>query len=320
MNSKISNLRVFATFVVVLGHSIIIFDPGWAAMYGYAHDYQSPFWVLVKKVINLFQMELFFMISGFCFWYTLKKGKSTIAILKDKTVRLLVPFVCVALLWTVPLRYLAQYPRYEYSSLITNLFNAVSLSDSGHLWFLPVLFGAFMLGLMLYRCCKHRFVAVVVPLALYFFSPIIGIYYFALLFKYVVFFCIGMILNQILSEQSRSSCKLLIVIMVVGLMAVGCSAINALHICLKLLVSLAIVLFFYLIVPSTEIAPVRFFDRYSYGIYLFHSPVLYIGMCYWAFLPPPIYISLQLVLSISISILIASLLRKSKLKFIIGEK
>ena len=43
---------------------------------------------------------------------------------------------------------------------------------------------------------------------------------------------------------------------------------------------LAIVLLLYYLVPNKENKVMSFFDKYSYGIYLFHSPLIYIAFTY----------------------------------------
>lgn len=84
-NYLISNLRVLAILLVVLGHSIIIYDPNWTT---YNTPFHSVFLVTLKKIINLFQMELFFSLSGFLFFYTTQKKFKIKSLLKKKTITL----------------------------------------------------------------------------------------------------------------------------------------------------------------------------------------------------------------------------------------
>lgn len=58
---KIDNLRAIAILLVVLGHSIIIYDPNWGLI---TSDIEClPFFYL-KQMINLIQMPLFFFNFG----------------------------------------------------------------------------------------------------------------------------------------------------------------------------------------------------------------------------------------------------------------
>lgn len=54
---RISNIRALAIMIVVLGHSIIIYDTNWGY---YTAKYQSEMLQSLKHIINYFQMPLFF--------------------------------------------------------------------------------------------------------------------------------------------------------------------------------------------------------------------------------------------------------------------
>lgn len=73
MNTKIENLRALAIILVVLGHSIIIYDSSWSTAMGIDTAVSSPLLCWLKHCINLIQMPLFFSISGFCFYFSIKK-------------------------------------------------------------------------------------------------------------------------------------------------------------------------------------------------------------------------------------------------------
>ena len=69
MNSNIITLRAFAIIIVVLGHSIILYDPSWT---WYVPGQECPFFAGLKKIINVIQMPLFFSLSGYLFYYTIQ--------------------------------------------------------------------------------------------------------------------------------------------------------------------------------------------------------------------------------------------------------
>lgn len=74
MNSNITTLRAFAIIIVVLGHSIILYDPSWT---WYVPGQECPFFAELKKIINVVQMPLFFSLSGYLFYYTIQKYSFT---------------------------------------------------------------------------------------------------------------------------------------------------------------------------------------------------------------------------------------------------
>ena len=63
-NEAIEKLRAFAIVIVVIGHSIIIFDPNWGI---YTTNNKCDFLYILKQIINIIQMPIFFAISIFSF-------------------------------------------------------------------------------------------------------------------------------------------------------------------------------------------------------------------------------------------------------------
>ena len=82
-------------------------------------------------------MELFFSLSGFLFFYTTQKKFKIKSLLKKKTIRLLIPFLLIGLFYLIPIRFIANYPPYESTSLIRIIYSFLTVNDCGHLWFLP---------------------------------------------------------------------------------------------------------------------------------------------------------------------------------------
>lgn len=62
MDIRIVNLRVLAIVIVVLGHSIILYDPSWGVMHT---TVEMLLFQCIKEGINFIQIKLFFSISGF---------------------------------------------------------------------------------------------------------------------------------------------------------------------------------------------------------------------------------------------------------------
>ena len=104
-NETIEKLRVFAIIIVVLGHSIIIFDPNWGI---YTTNNKCEFLYILKQFINIIQMPIFFAISGFLFYNTCEKYKF-LKLCKEKIIRIIIPFIVVTLFWLIPIRLIANY-------------------------------------------------------------------------------------------------------------------------------------------------------------------------------------------------------------------
>lgn len=158
-SNKLTNLRALAILIVVLGHSIIMFDPGWSLFQPTTQAYH-PF-VVLKKIINLIQMPLFFSISGYLYFWTVNR-RSFKKILKTKTFRILIPFVMVLLLYSNPIKHclgIQGYESYRYL-LHQNIF----LQHLGHLWFLPVLFTLFVLSYVPLRWKSPQLSIIFIPI------------------------------------------------------------------------------------------------------------------------------------------------------------
>lgn len=89
-NYKISNLRALAIITVVLGHSIIIYNSFWNIM---PTSNTCIFFDKLKNIINFYQMELYFFISGFLFFKTVGKDITYLSFIKGKILRLLIPYI-----------------------------------------------------------------------------------------------------------------------------------------------------------------------------------------------------------------------------------
>ena len=137
--------------MVVLGHSIIIYSSQWSI---YTTTNESSILSLLKQVINIFQMPLFFSLSGFLFYYSERKY-GWLQIIKGKLLRLGIPFLCFSFLWLFPIRMFVQYPGYKEISLVNIVISKILLGyDNGHMWYLPTLFICFVYSVVFSRLFK----------------------------------------------------------------------------------------------------------------------------------------------------------------------
>lgn len=136
-NYKIANLRALAIIVVVLGHSIILYSDAWSLMPTSVH---CEIFNKTKWVIDRFQMELYFMISGYLMWFSVKKTLPFIEFAKKKALRLLIPYVAFGLCWMLPIKYALQIPTVQNLNIIQIIGRFFGGIDNGHLWFLYTLF------------------------------------------------------------------------------------------------------------------------------------------------------------------------------------
>ena len=140
-NYKIVNLRAIAILTVVIGHSIIIYSSEWNSI---QTSVECPFFDSLKHIINLYQMQLFFFISGFLMYGTLQKNISFKQFFNDKVNRLIIPYFFVGLLWMIPVKSLINISDFSIDQLFSQIINLFDGISNGHLWFLFSLFTMFM--------------------------------------------------------------------------------------------------------------------------------------------------------------------------------
>lgn len=323
-NYQIVNLRVLAIMSVVLGHSCIIYDGYWNT---YPAAYNSTFFMWLKAVITAYQMQLFFAISGFLFYYTSRKH-TYIEIVKKKSKRLLIPFFFVGLCWLIPVRLIAHYPKYggSYISGIIEFLN----SDWGHLWFLPVLFVLFIcLYHLLKLNCKSSKELIdigilIVCLLIGFGSKFLPLHpLFKLSLNWAFWFVLGFYLcNKTIKLPNRKSMisTMILITTIFSILLLPIEWEGLIGKAIGFVVSLLIVMSLFLYVSNRSSEMINYLDKNSMGIFLFHSPIIYVLYDRFAMvLPPFAMVSLNFVVSVIISIFITMVIRKVGFSFLIGE-
>ncbi|MFC0346060.1 acyltransferase family protein [Epilithonimonas hispanica] len=323
-NSQIVNLRVFAIFFVVIGHCVIIFDPRWDI---YHPTYPSKSLYYFKEFINSFQMQLFFSISGFLYYYS-KNKKNNIEFIIDKGKRLLIPFLFVGLVYLIPIRFLAHYPNYSngYFSALGDFFIK---NDCGHLWFLPTLFGIFIISKYLISFVEN---SIVLKLALFVIAILTSVFnghfpsflYINLILKWEVFFLLGYYVHaykDVLFDKRYKNLWYLGVIVLPPLLYIRFLTLQtSIGAPIRFVFSILMVLIMYRFMPSKTSELISFFDKNSFGIYLFHAPVIYVVFDNFYYMYPWQLVGIAFFSSCSIALLITYSLRLLKLEIMIGEK
>ena len=77
--------------------------------------------------------------------------------------------------------------------------------------------------------------------------------------------------------------------------------------------SLAIVMILYYLVPNKENKVMSFFDKYSYGIYLFHSPLIYIAFTYAPNISPLLMFAINFIIMGSVALLLSHIVKSQNI-------
>ena len=183
--SQIDALRGIAIFLVVLGHSIILYP---------IDLHQNDICLFIFNWLSSVHMPLFFAISGFCFSY---RGNYKTFIWK-KVKRLLIPYIVFNMIDVIPrylLSSLVNRPRGIGESLKRMVFNG------GEYWFLYTLFIIFLIYPFIYKLIKnnrYKFIGLLFLLLIArFCMPSISIFNLSSVITNLFYFSIGVIVKEI---------------------------------------------------------------------------------------------------------------------------
>lgn len=317
---RIVNLRALAITIVVLGHSIILYDPSWGIM---DSTVEMPFFQYLKEGISFIQMKLFFSISGFLLYYQYRSSRlgSWCSFIKKKSQRLLIPYLMIALLWMNPIKILLNVPGYDFSPKL--IFRQLVGLDCGHLWFLPTLTLIFILVFALLklneRWEKNNNYGIWSILCL-FMALSVNHFRFPSIFMvsnamcYAVYFFYGFILNHILNNIKFGGGKLFLLLLLVSIFTYPMH-----HKVFELFESFTLLTLFYIIVPNKTSKFIDIISKNSYGIYLLHSPLIYITFTYMANDNPWKVVGINFIIFGFVAMLMTIFINRTKFRFIIGN-
>lgn len=321
-SEDIMKLRVYATILVVVGHAIIIYDPTW----GVFNTVNSSIILYnLKKFINLIQMPIFVFVSGYLYFRSVEKGKYNkfYLIFKDKFKRLILPFISVIILWMIPIRIIIGLKSTIEKGYLKAVFYAVIGRESGHLWFLPTLFIIFMTMYIIVKYCKVKDeVLIIIFLVMNFISDMMpGLFYISTVFKYYIYFYVGFVIakNKVdINKINKNNIYFLFI--TTSILSIFIIKSEKISIILYLITSVSGIIASYLLCKSIKLNEViKFINKNSFAIYLLHTPIMYVIFNYFSDISPIFLVTINIIMGIGLSIIVAYVLRVCKLNFIIGE-
>ena len=326
---QIGNIRALCIFLVVLGHSIILYSSAWDL---YSTEVSAPALDLMKKFIDPIQMPLFFSLSGYLFVFTHSKHRGFLSLLKTKALRLLVPYFGIGLIYMLPIRLAIGYPGYQGRTAVQLLTNFLISSDVGHLWFLPALFLMFLLAELILNAAEKLPLVRRAP-ALFLCAAALGLYlegyrislgYAPLQSAYgnLLWFSLGYGLcawRDVAERIFRSRIvKLALAASAIGLLGFEI-LVAPMRVALTLLARALFIVSVYGVMTEKTCSVVEKIDRNSFGIYLFHSPLIYITFANIPNAHPAVVVFINLVVFGAVAYGLTSLVRKTKFRLLIGE-
>lgn len=318
---RINNIRAVAILVVVFGHSIILYSSTWNL---YETLQTSIILDNIKEIINIFQMPLFFSLSGYLFSFSRMEQPFGI-FLKKKIRRLIIPFIVIGAFWMIPIKMILGYVGYQNYNFIQAVVRMLLNQENGHLWYLPTLFLLFIIfwiyKKLVRNSIKNDGFLVILLLIIGVFCwrlPSWNVPYLNYIYQYAWSFAFGMMIPKLPQMKNVKYGTFLKIFIFLGVSV-------AVFIDVIFLdrndsfISLMVVYLFYLIIPNKESVILNAISRNSFGMYLFHSPLIYITFTFFPNASPYKVVLLNFVVFGIISYYLTEFARKCKVGFIIGE-
>lgn len=324
--SEYSNLKAFATVLVVVGHITRIFTSG-----GVIQVSNNAVCQFITDVIYSFHMPLFMCVSGAIYFQCVKNGKyqSYRNMIKNKAKRLMLPYLFWGLFYVAPVVKLLNITGLSFQKYV--LFGIILGADSRHLWYLFSLFMIFIFIGMIDQAISHKwnnnilnvlFVVSAITSCIHQYIPtIFSMNYSVRFFCYFVF---GMLLSSNREKYlSILRKKQWIVVLSFGIFMIAFAFRNLkISVLITALSGIVVSFCFVIFIEKrwNDNFIVRLLKDYSMGIYIIHPMIIY-GWFYLVQDKMNTFLSCCCVFTISIgvSILGVFLLRKAKLQYLIGE-
>ena len=139
-------LRTFALGLLIIYHVVVSFQP-WGYLIFFLQNRQPLPWIWnIMSMVNIWRIPLLFMVSGMGLHFAMQR-RNWKQLLKDRTLRILVPFVS---------GYFLVCPISIYVALKYYGSDASYVPNAGHLWFLANIYFYVLLLLPLFNYLKKH--------------------------------------------------------------------------------------------------------------------------------------------------------------------
>jgi fucose 4-O-acetylase-like acetyltransferase len=308
--NNISLLKNYGIILVIIGHSLSVFRGD----HPFISTISSTFLRDLSYYISMYHMPLFFFASGFIYKYKLPKTQSDF--IKKKTLRLIIPYFSVGILYLIPIWLYTKV----YHGAKDVLWGFFLSNNPGHLWFVLALFHVFIF-FHLFKKWIFKTSPWVAFLIFYLFSRVAShLPYFQMdnAMRYVIYFYLGSIIfeNKNNFENVKYITPILFILhiitsaLILHKVKIGMGGAVIAVLLFYLISSKLINLHPYLVLNSVY----KVIDKNNYLLYLFHEPLMFIFYYHFAKcgFNPYILVTGCLIFSVTISLLICKIVWKFK--------
>lgn len=316
-------IKVITTFLVVIAHSTRMYTGN-----GVIHPLnESMLLSNVTDFIYAFHMPLYMAISGSVYGMCiddLGKYSDTCGFIKNKAVRLLIPYYLFGFIYVAPVMIIFHFTDSGYLEYCVN--GIFLVKNSRHLWFIFTLFLIFLICALTKKIIQKASYLIVLPLLLalaILSGKIINIFRLDSVAYYLFFFYIGYLFNKYYVPIIRFCKNPLILCMSIGFQIVLSGETNSL---IKILLALAGIIMIsglsgYINVSLCDKKFFRILKKNGFGVYLFHPMIIYVLYYYLGNynISPIVLCFIVILTAYFISHLLTNLLRKLNLGIVMGE-
>lgn len=339
---ELDYLKIIGVLLVVIGHCTSIYTGGWV----FTSPVNSPIYGLIASYVYTFHVPMLVFISGSIYYYCrINKGKYTTlkSLIVNKLKRLIVPFLFMGIFYSIPIKYIIGMTD---GNIFSNIKSFILGLNTGHLWYLLMLFNTFILFYLYERFVLNKKYSIILNLILFnilyissgFFTNIFQI---NRAIQYSIFFYMGyeffrskdklrLKLEQLKTKNILIMIPILIAISLVLILVIKMKLSNImlskLFSLINVVIAIVCITICYLIVylinnrmKNTIMKEkidklINSIGKYSFNIYLLHEPIIFIVLYFIAskYINPTILVMVCLSISVSVSILISVIYMKIK--------
>mgnify|MGYP004438843573 FL=1 len=342
---ELDYLKIIGVLLVVIGHCTSIYTGGWV----FTSPVNSPIYGLIASYVYTFHVPMLVFVSGAIYYYcriNKEKYSSIKSLIINKFKRLILPFLFVGIIYSIPIKYIIGMTE---GNIFSNIKSFILGSNTGHLWYLLMLFDIFIIFYLYEKFILNRKYSIVLNLILFsilyissgFFTNIFQI---NRAIQYSIFFYLGYeffrskdkLILKLEKLKSKSILIMTPVLITISLVLILVSKMKLSNIMLSKFFSLinvviAIIciticyLIVYLInnrmkniiIKEKIDKLINIIGKYSFSIYLLHEPIIFIILYFIAnkYISPNILVMVCLSISVSLSMLISVIYMKIKYSF-----
>ena len=342
---ELDYLKIIGVLLVVIGHCTSIYTGGWV----FTSPVKSSVYGLIASYVYTFHVPMLVFVSGAIYYYcriNKEKYSSIKSLIINKFKRLILPFLFVGIIYSIPIKYIIGMTE---GNIFSNIKSFILGSNTGHLWYLLMLFDIFIIFYLYEKFILNRKYSIVLNLILFsilyissgFFTNIFQI---NRAIQYSIFFYLGYeffrskdkLILKLEKLKSKSILIMTPVLITISLVLILVSKMKLSNIMLSKFFSLinvviAIIciticyLIVYLInnrmkniiIKEKIDKLINIIGKYSFSIYLLHEPIIFIILYFIAnkYISPNILVMVCLSISVSLSMLISVIYMKIKYSF-----